>query len=60
MLVLGIPLQGWLVMVLIGTRQAQMDITDRRVRLLNEILQGIRVISQYQSRRLAISGVKGS
>lgn len=43
-LLLGIPIQGYLFAVLIGTRQAQMKITDQRVRLLQEILTGIRVI----------------
>lgn len=48
-LVLGIPLQAWLLSLLIGTRQGQMKITDQRVRLLQEVLQGIRVISASAS-----------
>lgn len=43
-LLVGIPFQAWLFGQLIGTRQKQMKIVDLRVRLLQEILQGIRVI----------------
>ncbi|CDZ97481.1 Multidrug resistance-associated protein/mitoxantrone resistance protein, ABC superfamily [Phaffia rhodozyma] len=43
-LVIGIPFQAWLFSRMIGTRQRQMKIVDSRVRLLQEILSGIRVI----------------
>ncbi|CDZ96790.1 Multidrug resistance-associated protein/mitoxantrone resistance protein, ABC superfamily [Phaffia rhodozyma] len=43
-LVIGVPFQTWLFARLIGTRQTQMKTVDKRVRLLQEILNGIRVI----------------
>jgi hypothetical protein len=51
-LLIGIPLQAFLFSVMIGTRKAQMKITDDRVRLLQEVLQGIRVISELSCLQL--------
>lgn len=42
-----LPLQGWLMTVQIKLRKAGIGITDRRVKLMNEILQGIKGVKFY-------------
>ncbi|EJU01830.1 hypothetical protein DACRYDRAFT_52395 [Dacryopinax primogenitus] len=46
-LVLGFPLQGYLVKMIYGSRRRAVMLTDQRVRLMQEILAGIRVIKLY-------------
>ncbi|KDQ53927.1 hypothetical protein JAAARDRAFT_38897 [Jaapia argillacea MUCL 33604] len=46
-LILGFPLQMFLVSIFFGQRKKGVKITDMRVRLLNEVLQGIRLIKFY-------------
>lgn len=43
-LLVGIPAQTWLFTKLMHTRQEQMKIVDSRVKVLQEIFQGVRVI----------------
>ncbi|CUA66748.1 hypothetical protein RSOLAG22IIIB_00195 [Rhizoctonia solani] len=43
-LVIGVPIQAIIVRRMIQARRAAVEITDRRVRLLQEILQGIRLL----------------
>ncbi|KAJ7175337.1 multidrug resistance-associated ABC transporter [Mycena filopes] len=46
-LILGFPLQTLLVKVMFTQRKKGVKITDTRVRLTNEVLQGIRLIKYY-------------
>lgn len=46
-LVIGLPIQYILVTIMIKQRQKCVAITDKRVRLTSEILQGIRLIKAY-------------
>jgi ATP-binding cassette subfamily C (CFTR/MRP) protein 1 len=46
-LVLNTPIQTFFVKRMFSTRQAQLDIVDQRVRLLTEVLNGIRVVKLY-------------
>ncbi|KZO98300.1 multidrug resistance-associated ABC transporter [Calocera viscosa TUFC12733] len=46
-LILGFPLQGYLVMMIFGARSRAVVLTDQRVRLLQEVLAGIRVIKLF-------------
>ncbi|KAL5489922.1 hypothetical protein ACEPAI_4754 [Sanghuangporus weigelae] len=46
-LIIGFPLQYILVRIMVKARMSMVQITDRRVRLTNEILQGIRLIKLY-------------
>lgn len=46
-LVLGLPLQFALVVVIFRQRRKGVDITDKRVRLTNEVLLGVRLIKYY-------------
>lgn len=43
-LLLSFPLQGLIVGRMIGARRNSLRLTDRRVRLLQEVLQGIRLL----------------
>ncbi|KAI0087237.1 multidrug resistance-associated ABC transporter [Irpex rosettiformis] len=46
-LVLGFPVQLILVKIMFGQRKKMVKITDQRVRLTTEVLQGIRLIKYY-------------
>ncbi|KAL5511261.1 hypothetical protein ACEPAH_4476 [Sanghuangporus vaninii] len=46
-LIIGFPLQYILVRIMVKARMSMVQITDRRVRLTNEVLQGIRLIKLY-------------
>ena len=47
MLIIGIPLEAFLVLIIIKQRAKGVEITDKRVRLTSEVLQGIRLIKMY-------------
>ena len=47
MLIMGFPLQLVLVRVMFGQRKKGVVFTDQRVRLVTEVLQGIRLIKLY-------------
>ena len=46
-LILGFPLQVVLVRVMFNQRKKGVKLTDKRVRLTTEVLQGIRLIKLY-------------
>ncbi|KAF9269804.1 multidrug resistance-associated ABC transporter [Marasmius fiardii PR-910] len=46
-LILGLPIQFFLVRILFVQRKKGVKITDSRVRLTNEVLQGVRLIKAY-------------
>ena len=46
-LVVGFPVQGFIVKVMIGQRWKGVKITDSRSRLTQEVLGGIRLIKSY-------------
>ncbi|EJU01834.1 hypothetical protein DACRYDRAFT_22209 [Dacryopinax primogenitus] len=46
-LIIGFPLQGYLVKMIFGARRRAVMLTDQRVRLMQEILAGIRVIKLF-------------
>ncbi|KZO98301.1 multidrug resistance-associated ABC transporter [Calocera viscosa TUFC12733] len=46
-LIIGFPLQGYLVRMIFTARRRAVMLTDQRVRLMQEILAGIRVIKLY-------------
>ncbi|CED82131.1 multidrug resistance-associated abc transporter [Phaffia rhodozyma] len=46
-LVLNTPIQTFFVKTMFSTRQGQLKIVDQRVRLLSEVLNGIRVVKLY-------------
>ncbi|KZT57357.1 hypothetical protein CALCODRAFT_434214 [Calocera cornea HHB12733] len=46
-LIIGFPLQGYLVKTIFGARRRAVMLTDQRVRLMQEILAGIRVIKLF-------------
>ncbi|GLB40936.1 putative ABC transporter transmembrane region [Lyophyllum shimeji] len=46
-LIMGIPFQGILVLILFKQRKKGVKITDTRVRLTTEVLQGIRLLKMY-------------
>ena len=47
MLIIGFPLQVILVLIIVKQRKKGVKITDKRVRLTTEVLQGIRLIKMY-------------
>ena len=47
MLIIGFPLQTFLVLIIRKQREKGVKITDKRVRLTTEVLQGIRLIKMY-------------
>ena len=47
MLIIGFPLQMILVMIVLKQREKGVKITDKRIRLTTEVLQGIRLIKMY-------------
>ncbi|KAG6813846.1 hypothetical protein H0H92_006790 [Tricholoma furcatifolium] len=46
-MVFGMPFQGLLVLIILKQREKGVKITDTRVRLTNEVLQGIRLLKMY-------------
>jgi ATP-binding cassette, subfamily C (CFTR/MRP), member 1 len=46
-LIFGFPLQFVLILIIVKQRQKGVKITDKRVRLTTEVLQGIRLIKMY-------------
>jgi ATP-binding cassette, subfamily C (CFTR/MRP), member 1 len=46
-LIIGFPLQAGLVLIIVKQREKGVKITDKRVRLTTEVLQGIRLIKMY-------------
>ena len=47
MLIFGFPIQTVLILIIIKQREKGVKITDKRVRLTTEVLQGIRLIKMY-------------
>lgn len=43
----SIPLQGWILATVVSIRKKAMKVTDHRVKLMNEILQGIKAVKFY-------------
>ena len=46
-LILSFPLQGVLVLIIVNSRLAGVQVTDQRVRLTTEVLSGIRLIKPF-------------
>ncbi|KAH8103355.1 multidrug resistance-associated ABC transporter [Cristinia sonorae] len=46
-MILGFPLQGYLISIIYAQRKKGVEFTDKRVRLLTEVLQGIRLVKYY-------------
>ncbi|CDZ97117.1 Multidrug resistance-associated protein/mitoxantrone resistance protein, ABC superfamily [Phaffia rhodozyma] len=58
-LLIGLPFQAWLFRQLMKVREASMEFVDSRVRLLQEVLQGIRVIKFMSYESYFESRIKG-
>ncbi|KAF5360312.1 hypothetical protein D9758_009126 [Tetrapyrgos nigripes] len=58
-LILGTPIQGILVMIMFKQRQKAVAITDKRMRLTTEVLQGIRLLKFYGWEDFYISRITG-